>query len=172
MKKPSHNYAFIDGQNLYLGIRALGWHLDFRRFRTYLTEKYGVNKAYIFIGYRPEYQNLYKSLQEYGYVLIFKPVILDKNGDVKGNCDAELVLQAMIDYQNYNKAIIVSSDGDFYCLVKYLYKNGKLGIVMSPYVQTCSALLKKSAKEKIVYMDNLRGKLEYKMKKHRLRTEP
>jgi len=24
------NYAFIDGQNLNLGIRALGWHLDFR----------------------------------------------------------------------------------------------------------------------------------------------
>jgi len=33
---------------------------------------------------------------------------------------------------------------------------------MSPYVKTCSVLLKKSAKEKIVFMNNLRKKLEYK----------
>jgi len=34
--------------------------------------------------------------------------------------------------------------------------------VMSPYVKTCSTLLKKEAKEKVVFMDNLRKKLEYK----------
>lgn len=34
--------------------------------------------------------------------------------------------------------------------------------LMSPYNKTCSSLLKKSAKEKIVFMDNLRQKLEYK----------
>jgi len=41
---------------------------------------------------------------------------------------------------------------------------------MSPYVKTYSVLLKKTAKEKIVFMDNLRKKLEYKedkKKKHR-----
>lgn len=51
----------------------------------------------------------------------------------------------------------------------------KLACVMSPYVKTCSILLKKSAKEKIVFMDNLRKKLAYKahkVKKHRLRTKP
>jgi len=73
----------------------------------------------------------------------------------------------MIDYKKYDKALIVSSDGDFYSLVKYLYKNDKLKLVMSPYVKTCSVLLKKTAKEKIIFMDNLRKKLEYKKKKHR-----
>lgn len=76
--------------------------------------------------------------------------------------DADLVLQAMIDIPNYDKAIIVSSDGDFYSLVKYLYQNNKLRFVMSPYIKTCSTLLKKEAKERIVFMDNLRKKLEYK----------
>ena len=57
---------------------------------------------------------------------------------------------------------IVSSDGDFYSLVKYLYDNNKLRTVMSPYIKTCSALLKKSAKEKIIFMDNLKVKLEFK----------
>lgn len=172
MKKQSvRNYAFIDGQNLNLGIRELGWHLDYKKFRIYLQEKYQVDKAYYFIGYLEENRNLYKSLQEAGYILIFKPIVRDGEGKVKGNVDADLVLQAMIDYKNYDKAILVSSDGDFYSLVKYLYENHKLRAVISPYVKTCSVLLKKSAKEKVVFMDNLRKKLGYKMKKHRLKTK-
>jgi len=164
MKKIANNYAFIDSNNLYLGIQSLGWKLDFVRFRRYLKEKYNVRVAYLFIGYIQENQVLYSSLQKAGYVLIFKSVFSNINGDVKGNVDADLVLQTMIDYKNYDKAVIVTSDGDFYSLVKYLYENGKLKIVISPYTKTCSVLLKKSAKEKIVFMDNLRKKLEFRGK--------
>jgi len=162
-----NNYAFIDGQNLNLGIQSLDWNLDFKKFRVYLKEKYNVAQTYYFIGYISGNQDLYSSLQKAGYLLIFKPTYSDPNDKVKGNVDADLVLQAMVDYNNYDKAVIVTSDGDFYCLVKYFYKNDKLKLVMSPYVKTCSHLLKKSAKEKIVFMDNLRHKLEYKKKKHR-----
>ena len=166
MKKPLENYAFIDSQNLNLGIQSLGWKLDHRRFRVYLREKYQVTVAYLFIGYLTENQDLYSSLQAAGYILIFKPTLPDKDGKVKGNVDADLVLQAMLDYNKYDKAVIVTSDGDFYSLVKYLYKNSKLRCVISPYVKTCSVLLKKTAKEKIIFMSNLRQKLEYK-EKHR-----
>jgi uncharacterized LabA/DUF88 family protein len=155
------NYAFIDSQNFNLGIQELGWKLDYKKFRKYLKEKYQIEKAYLFLGYMPENQGMYNKLQEYGYVLIFKPVVVNHDGKVKGNVDAELVLQTMVDYQEYDRAILVTSDGDFYCLVNYLNKNGKLKLVMSPYIKTCSALLKKSAKEKLIYMDNLRKKLEY-----------
>ena len=147
-----------------LGIQELGWNLDFKRFRIYLKEKYQAERAYIFIGYVPEYQDLYSSLQSYGYVLIFKPIIRDKHGDVKGNVDAELVLQTMIDYSNYDKALIVTSDGDFYCLVRYLYNKDKLKMVLSPNRESCSNLLMRAAKEKINFLDNLRKKLEYKKK--------
>src|SRR3989344_9430199 len=154
-----NNYAFIDGQNLNLGVQSLGWKLDFARFRRYLAEKYSVTTAYYFIGYMPGNQPLYSELQKAGYVLVFKPTIPDGSGNVKGNIDADLVLQAMIDFPNYDQAIIVTSDGDFYSLVKHLYQNGKLRFVMSPYVKTCSSLLKKEAKERIIFMDNLKGKL-------------
>ena len=70
----------------------------------------------------------------------------------------------MIDFPKYGQAVIVTSDGDFYSLVKYLYEQKKLKAVLSPYVKTCSALLKKSAKEKIIFMGNLRHKLEYQRK--------
>ena len=162
MTKELNNYTFIDSQNLNLGIQSMGWKLDWKKFRVYLKEKYGVSTAYLFLGYIPSNQDLYSSLQKAGYVLVFKPLLPNENGEVKGNVDADLVLQAMIDYKNYDKAIIVTSDGDFYSLAKYLYEQNKLLFVMSPYVKTCSALLKKAAKERIIFMDKLRKKLEYK----------
>ncbi len=167
MKKKQNNYAYIDSQNLHLGVqRDLGWDLNYKKFRIYLREKYKVTKAYMFIGYISDNKVMYQRLQEYGYILSFKPVLISKEGEIKGNVDADLVLQVMRDYNNeeFDQAVIVTSDGDFYCLVEYLYKRNKLLKVMSPYIKTCSVLLKKKAKEKIVFMDNLRKKLEYKRK--------
>ena len=164
MNKKGNNHAFIDSQNLNLGIQSMGWNIDWKKFRIYLQEKYQISTAYIFIGYIQQNQKLYSYLQKCGYVLVFKPVLPDADGEVKGNVDADLVLQVMIDLKDYDKALIVTSDGDFYSLVKYLYEQDKLLKVLSPYVKTCSVLLKKSAKEKIVFMDNLKDKLEYKRK--------
>ncbi len=75
MKSKENNYAFIDSQNLNLGVRSQGWFLDFLKFRVYLAEKYGVKVAYLFIGYIQKNQDLYSSLQKCGYVLIFKPTL-------------------------------------------------------------------------------------------------
>ncbi len=155
-----NNYAFIDSQNLNLGIQELGWKLDFARFRRHLKEKYHVTVAYLFIGFVPANRDLYASLQKMGYILVFKPTIPDADGKVKGNVDADLVLQAMVDYPKYDRAMVVTSDGDFASLVKYLYENGKLLYVMSPDVAKCFVLLKKAARERIIFMNNLRQKLE------------
>ena len=164
MENKTKNYAFIDGNNLNLGMKSLKWKLDYARFRRYLKDKYKISVAYIFLGYLPKYQPLYSSLQKYGFVLIFKPTIPDGEGNIKGNIDANLVLQTMVDLGKYDKALIVSSDGDFYCLVDYLYENNKLEKVISSHIKNCSSLLRKSAKDKIVFMDNLRKKLEFKRK--------
>jgi len=110
MKKKENNYAFIDSQNLNLSIRAQGWTLDYRKFRRYLEDKYGITKAYLFLGYVPQYQDLYTSLQEDGFILIFKPTLKLPDGKVKGNVDAELVLHAMVEYPKYDKALIVTND--------------------------------------------------------------
>ena len=165
MKKEQSNYAFIDGNNLHLTMVNLGWDLGYKKFRVYLSERYGVKVAYYFIGYVSENSDLYDRLTSCGYDLIYKkPVLRLKDGSVKGNVDAELVLQAMIDYDNYEKAVIVTSDGDFSCLVKYLKQKGKLGRVLAPCGQGCSWSLKKAAGSQIAFIDNLRGRLEYKRK--------
>lgn len=170
-EKNQKNYAFIDSQNLNLSVQSMGWKLDFYRFRIYLREKYKVKVAYLFIGYLPENQDLYNSLQQYGYVLIFKPTLRYKNKKIKGNCDAELVLQAMIDYPNYEKAVIVSGDGDFHCLIHYFLQQDKLEKIIAPDENNYSALLKKFA-GKLTFLNSLRRKLEYKNKKHPVRTKP
>ena len=164
MKKELNNYAFIDSNNLNLGIQKLGWKLDYRRFRIYLAEKYGVSRAYVFIGFVALNQSLYDRLQEAGFILKFKPTIPDTDGKIKGNIDADLVLRAALELGDYDKAVIVSSDGDFYSLVQYLYENGKLAAVLSPDIKNCSSLLKQTAKEKMQFMNELRNKLEYKKK--------
>ena len=164
MVQKENNYAFIDSQNLNLGIQKLGWRLDYRKFRVYLAEKYGVKKAYIFIGFVALNQSLYDRLQEAGFILKFKPTIPDADGNIKGNIDADLVLRTVLELSEYDKAVIVSSDGDFYSLVQHLYENNKLKVVLSPDEENCSNLLKQTAKEKLWFMNNLRGKLEYKKK--------
>lgn len=62
MEKKKNNYAFIDSQNLNLGIQSLGWKLDFKRFYTYLKDKYKVEKAFLFIGYVVGNEALYTLL--------------------------------------------------------------------------------------------------------------
>ncbi|MFO0971452.1 MAG: NYN domain-containing protein [Candidatus Saccharimonadales bacterium] len=163
MSKKLTVYAFIDSQNLNLAIRDMGWRLDFTRFRVYLKEKYGVDKAYIFIGYMPSNRELYSFLQDAGFNCVFRPTLTYKDGKTKGNCDAELVLQAMIDIEDYQKAIIVTGDGDFYCLVDHLISIGKLGSLLVPNRNKYSALLKlKEFKPYTRDMNDLRKKLEYK----------
>lgn len=138
-------YAFIDSQNLNLGVKSQGWNLDFGKFRIFLKEKYNVKKAFLFIGYVPTNRKLYDYLKKSGYHIIFKPVLKSskhKKAKVKGNIDAELVLYAMIEFPNYDKAIIVSGDGDFYCLADYLVKKKKLSKIIVPNSKYSSLLRK------------------------------
>ena len=161
-----NNYAFIDSQNLNLSIRELGWKLDFQRFRKYLADKYGITKAFLFIGFIEGNNDLYVHLQESGFICIFKPTLKYKDGTTKGNCDAELVLQAMIEFDNYQKAVLVTGDGDFYCLVKHLAEKNKLEAVMIPNKLKFSALLKfKVCRPHLRFMNDLRDKLAYKKEK-------
>ena len=160
MKKELKNYAFIDGQNLHLGIRSLGWDLNYSRFFIYLYEKYSVKKAYIFLGYIKENETLYESLKRSGFEIIFKETTKTKNGKYKGNVDVDLTLNTILKKDDCQKIILVTSDGDFYPLVKHLISENKLGRVLSPKHNLCSWLLRKYAKNKVDYLNNAKEKLK------------
>lgn len=152
-------FAFIDSQNLNLGTSKSiyrnkklvykGWKLDFKKFRRYLADKFKAKKAFLFIGYIKKNEKLYKRLKSFGYELVFKPTVNDQLGKIKGNVDAELVLySAAIEYRNYEKAVIVSGDGDFYCLIEFLMKRKKLERIIVPNLKSESSLLRPFQKYK------------------------
>jgi uncharacterized LabA/DUF88 family protein len=139
--------AFIDSQNVNVSIQKLGWKMDWRKLLSYLKKNYGVTRALMFIGYLPEHEGMYEQLHEAGYGIVLKQTQdltrpLQNEADInsgdeerrpiKGNIDAELVLWAVKEMPNYDKAVIVSGDGDFFCLVEYLESENKLGQIVAP----------------------------------------
>lgn len=154
MRRRNKNvYAFIDSQNLNVTTQKLGWKMDWKKFRAFLSEKYGVTHAYMFIGYVPEFEDMYQQLHETGYLIVLKPTFdmtrprQDAEGakgdekkpeseeekkPVKGNIDADLVLWAMKELPHYSQAVIVSGDGDFYSLIEYLVSQKKLLKLLAP----------------------------------------
>lgn len=157
-----NNFVYINGANLHKGITGFGWKIDYKRFRIWLSEKYNIKNAYIFIGLIPKYKDLYKYLQECGFTLIFKEVVYDGDGKPKGNCDADLVLQIAIDvYENrFDKAIIVSSDGDYASTIKFLKERNKLKVILSPHDQNLCSILIKRINVPIVYLNDKRSILQ------------
>ncbi|MBC7707973.1 NYN domain-containing protein [Polaromonas sp.] len=180
-------YAFVDSQNLNLGTQRMGWKLDWRKFREYLRDTYNVTHAYLFIGYMSDNESLYEHMHELGYLIVLKPTVdvsamhqdpvegeaANKTADkdskepkekekptIKGNVDAELVLYAMKEMPNYDQAIIVSGDGDFFSLAEYLLEQKKLANILTPNWQYSSLL--KPFEDKIVRLDQKRRLLAYR----------
>lgn len=118
-----------------------------------------MTKAFLFLGYIEGNNSLYTELQEAGFVCIFKPVLTYKDGTVKGNVDAELVLHTMIQFSIFDSAVIITGDGDFYCLIQYLLEQDKLKVVLVPNQHKYSALLKRFAKKNIAFMNDLQRKI-------------
>jgi hypothetical protein len=171
-----NNYAFIDSQNLNIGVSSdiirngktiyTGWQLDFAKFRKFLTDKYRVTEAFLFIGNLPGNEGLYTSLQRQGYILVLKPTMTYKDKIcklcVKGNVDTDIVLYAAaIEFLNYDKAIIVTGDGDFISLCDYLGKHDKLARVLIPNKKSYSRLLNKYI-ERLDFVSTNRNRLERK----------
>ncbi|MDD2730699.1 MAG: NYN domain-containing protein [Candidatus Portnoybacteria bacterium] len=164
MVQKENNFAYIDGANLYKSIKELGWKLDYQRFRIWLKDKYSVQRAYIFIGLVPKNKDLYTFLQEVGFTLVFKETVYDGDGKVKGNCDADLVLKAVVDYyeNQFDRAVIIASDGDYASLVEFLKEKKKIRTVLSPNNEEKCSLLLKRTDVPIAYLNDQRSILQFK----------
>ena len=94
-----NNYAFIDGQNLYMGTTCSEvnpWKVDLKRFRVYLQEKYNVSRAYYYLGFvQEENDNIYASIEEAGFILMFREHNSAMLGTKKGNVYTEIIFDIM-----------------------------------------------------------------------------
>jgi len=77
----------------------------------------------------------YLKLQTFGYELYLKPVKLYEQDDGttrrKANCDVEMAFYLTKEKENFDRVIILSGDGDFLPVLKYLRSNGKEVIILA-----------------------------------------
>ncbi len=162
MTPSKENYAFIDNENVNVSVQKQKRKLDRGKFRERLEKERKVKVAYMFMGYLEEYEPMYEFFTSLGYTLVFRA--MNPNPDVpnKWNIDTDLVLQAMIDWPNYDQAVIVSGDGDFASLAKHLDGQGKLATVIVPNEHRYSWFLNEATGGKIVSLNLLKTELRYK----------
>lgn len=161
-KNKPHNIAFIDGQNLY---RGLSWHLDYRRFRIYLRDKYHIEEAYYFVWFESEV-DLYYRLQKEGFIIIFNRKWETLRSNKKWNVDVNLTFHMMRSYieESFDQIVLVSWDGDYKPVIDYLIEKWKFLKVLAPNPMYCSSLYNKVEhlpNHYLAYVSVLRQHLEY-----------
>ena len=171
-----NNYAYIDGANLHITYGYLDWKLDYDKLLNYLRKRLNVGVAYYFIGNTPDNQDLYTNLDSFGYTVRLKEpspfitaeevcpdcgkILTPARQRYKADVDSYLTMQVMSDINDFDKAVLISSDGDYDNLVKRLINQDKLRLVFAPCKAGCSWLLKSAAKGRIAFIDDYKNELE------------
>jgi uncharacterized LabA/DUF88 family protein len=162
------NSAFIDSQNFYLGAKADGWTVDHYKFCRYLAEKYQCEDIYLFIGnLQNEHSRMYTDFQKAGYILIFKDHDQNSVSKKKGNVDVDLVFELMRQFAEESpnkKFILVSGDGDYFKVVRYLIEKNRFLKILLPNKKYASSLYKKLGSEYYDFLMNIKSRIEYQPK--------
>lgn len=156
------NYCYIDGQNLHLGTAGTNppWNIDLNKFRVYLREKYHVEKAFYYLGYVQDglkIEQLYESIQNAGFILVFRQHNSAMIGKKKGNVDSDIIFSIMkrIHKDNdFDKIILVSGDGDYKMLVDFLIEESRLEKILFPNKKFRSSLYKQIGAPYFAYLDD------------------
>ncbi len=143
-------FTFVDTQNLLKTFEANSWILDYSKLFDYIKNDLKSEKVILFFGYNNKNKKLYQELENIGYELVFRPMY---NG--KANVDNDIVLHAVDRLNKYDAFILISNDGDFYNLIKYLKEKNKFRNIVSPARITCSKLLRKISDNKIIFADDI-----------------
>jgi uncharacterized LabA/DUF88 family protein len=162
-----NNQAFIDAQNLRLGTTkdARPWKVDLVRFRVYLREKYGVDKAYYFFGsFDDSLSEMYEFIQAAGYILSFREHSKILSGQKKGNVDTDIVFAVMKKLylkEPFDKVVLVSGDGDYKRLMEFLIGESRFEKILFPNKKFASSLYKALTAKYTAHLDtdDMRQKL-------------
>ena len=93
----------------------------------------------------------YLRLKAFGYRLILKPVKTyedeDGNPTRKANCDVDMAFQLMLEQGAFDRAVVLSGDGDFLPVLKYLRQNDKKVYVLARSRRTAREIKQFAASE-------------------------
>lgn len=91
----------------------------------------------------------YLKLKQFGYLLCLKPTKIFRQGrhlTKKANCDVDLTFDLMRLFPKYQQVIILSGDGDFLMVLKYLKKQGKSIKILSRGERTAKEIKRLAGK--------------------------
>lgn len=109
----------------------------------------------------------YRKLMSFGYVLHLKPVKIFHNETKtvkKANCDVDMTFDLMRLEPKYQQAIILSGDGDFFIVLKYLQQEKQKTIHIMARAERTARELRQLAGGKFIDFVKLKNALEYKEK--------
>jgi len=86
----------------------------------------------------------YQKLNSFGYKLYLKPVKLYEQEDGttrrKANCDVDMAFNLMKEKDNFDRAVVLSGDGDFLPVLKYLKASGKDMVILGRSKRTAKEI--------------------------------
>ena len=98
----------------------------------------------LLIGRHLQRVRFYKKLDYFGYMLFLKPVKLYEQDDGtnkrKANCDVDMAFRLMREAGVFDRAVVLSGDGDFLPVLKHLKDNGKEVLVLARGARTAKEI--------------------------------
>ena len=133
--------VFIDSSNIYFSQKTLGWKIDFKKLLEYFRENTDLFRIAFYGAINPDNKKerkFHDFLEIIGYAVRHKKIKFIKDekdaihgGHHKGNIDVDLTIDAVHLRDSYDSFVLLSGDGDFGSLIKYLKGHKKRCIVMS-----------------------------------------
>src|SRR3989338_626816 len=160
-----HNFEYSYLKNETVPINELEKHL------TALIKDEGkkLNEAdLLLIGRHLNRVRFYQKLNNFGYKLYLKPVKLYEQDDGttkrKANCDVDMAFHLMKERDNFDRAIVLSGDGDFLPVLKHLKHLGKEVLVLARGPRTAKEI-RQFAGDKFLDFTRLQHRLAFQDKK-------
>ncbi len=155
--------AYIDASNMFYSQRTLKWNIDYRKLIDYLKNECDLVKITIYFGKKPndlKQEKFLKKLASFGYEVKTRDVkyIKSKDGSskMKGNLDAEMILDMVVRKDTYDTILLFSGDSDFGVILDHLKSQKKRVLVASVKGHVAKELLEKA---KYINLKHLKNEL-------------
>jgi uncharacterized LabA/DUF88 family protein len=129
---------FIDGPNLYVTGKSLGFDIDFKRLLRAFQSQGDLTRAFYYTTVTQDQSSIWPLIDwlDYnGYTVVTKAAkeFVDETGrrKVKRNMDMELAIHAMELAEHIDHMVLFSGNGDFSALVEAMQRRGVRVTVVS-----------------------------------------
>lgn len=160
---------FVDGANMFYAQRKLKWHIDWEKILGYFSKGHELYNAFYYSGFRGPKEismdKFLKKLSFLGYTVRRKPLkrIIDEESGKsieKSNLDIEIAIDMLNTAERYDKAILLSGDGDFERVIELLRTKGKEIVVVSTKGIIARELI--NAADRYIDLKNIKNEIEKK----------